>query len=470
MRTSIALAFLSLPSLVFAQRTPIPIEYARSYFAELEDIGRADGGRMWGRPLHGPMLFVDPVTRTLVANMPDAEGRFRATDGVWTGTLPIAMNAANTAIDLGGRRWSMVMWPVTDSRYARSRLLIHESFHRIQPELGMATADRPNAHLGTAEGRIWTRLEWRALTEALLRDGAKRRQALRDALVFRARRHSFAADGAEDERLLELNEGLAEYTGFALSGLPQSALHDRVAVQLAQYEAQDNFARSFAYVSGPAYALLLDASGREWRSRIRASSSLSAMAAAAYRIAVADPKTAGALTERYGARRMIADERARETERAETERGLRALFVDGPTLTLPVAGKFNFSFDPNGATPIQGIGTVYESSRITDEWGVLEVSSGGVLMRRANGSITSVVVPAPAPGSNQFKGAGWGLTLAAGWSLRPGARQGDWTVVDAAGAEKKWFRRSIPDSTGHHAFLTPFQHLQGAAQCRHRVA
>jgi len=126
---------------------------------------------------------------------------------------------------------------------------------------------------------------------------------------------------------------------------------------------------------------------------------------------------------------MIADERARETRRLATEAKLRAKFVDGPTLIIPAASKFNYSFDPNGATPLQDVGTVFETSRVTDDWGVLDVSSGGVLMRRSNGLINAVVLSAPAAAeAPPTSGDGWKLDLAPGWSVVRAARSGDWTV------------------------------------------
>jgi hypothetical protein len=420
---------LVLPLGASAQSSPIDLDQARAYFTEVRHLGEVDGGRLWGRQINGPILFVDPQTRQVVANMPDSAHTWRERSGTWIGTLSPEQSPANTSIDWAGRRWSMVMWPVADNRYSRARLLMHESFHRIQTDLGLPATDRANAHLGTSDGRIWTRLEWRALTEALLRTGSERKQALTDALAFRARRRALFPTAAEDERQLELNEGLAEYTGYSLSGLPRAALYDRVAVQLAQYEQQDNFARSFAYASGPAYALLLDAAGKPWRKGLTAKSDLTSIVAKAYNISNVNPSSADSRVTRYSAARMIADERAKEARRFATERQLRAKFVDGPTVTIPAASTFNYSFDPNGATPLQNLGTVFESSRVTDDWGVLEVSSGGVLMRRSGDAITSVSLSAPAGDAAPVKGDGWELHLAPGWSLQRGARSGDWIVA-----------------------------------------
>jgi hypothetical protein len=424
-----ALISLGFPIAASTQSSPIDLDQARAYFAEVRHLGEADNGKLWGKRVDGPMLFVDPQSRQIVANMPDSAHTWREQSGIWVGSLTSEQSPANTSIVWAGRSWSMVMWPVSDSRYSRGRLLMHESFHRLQSDLGLPATDRANAHLGTADGRIWTRLEWRALTEALLRTGADRKQALMDALTFRAHRRSLFPAAAEDERQLELNEGLAEYTGYALSGLPRAALYDRVAVQLAQYEQQENFARSFAYASGPAYAILLDASGKPWRKGLNAKSDLTCVVARAYNIRDVNPASADSRATRYSAARMIADERSRETRRLANEAKLRAKFVDGPTLTIATASKFNYSFDPNGATPLQNVGTVFESSRVTDDWGVLTVSTGGVLMRRSAGAINAVVLSIPTPGAvPPLEGDGWKLELAPGWSVVRGARNGDWIV------------------------------------------
>ena len=415
MRLWTLLALGALPVFAHAQPAQIDTALASLYFSEIETAGAGDAGRLWGRRVDGPMFFVGASSGIVVANAPDREGLLSQNGKVWTGRLPQSIVPANTATTLGGRRYSMLMWPVPDNRYSRTRLLMHESFHRIQDSLGLPMANPSNVHMSTLSGRMWTRLEWRALTEALLRDGEARRRALADALAIRARRHLLSARAAEEERQLELNEGLAEYTGLVLNGLPRSALADRVALQLAQHEQQESFVRSFAYATGPAYALLLDASGSQWRQRLSSSTSLPALAAKTYGIVMATADSA-TLVARYGARRMVAEERSREARRITAEADMRAQFIDGPSLTLPVGSKFSFSFDPTGVKILPGTGAVYESSRITDEWGSLDVTSGGVLMLRdAAGLITGVVVAKPVIAGENLSGDGWKLTLARGW-------------------------------------------------------
>ena len=59
-----------------------------------------------------------------------------------------------------------------------------------------------NDHLDEPEGRIWLRLEWRALGRSLTGNAEEELAAVRDAVLFRARRHELFPDGAENERRL----------------------------------------------------------------------------------------------------------------------------------------------------------------------------------------------------------------------------------------------------------------------------
>src|SRR5690349_3530731 len=242
--------------------TPIPLGAARRTFDDVRVASDEDGGKLWGRPLYGPTLFVDPQTRYVVANQQDASGILKASGGVFEGTLPKDVVIANTATDWAGTHWTMVMWgAVSPVSVARRRLVLHECFHRIQNDLGLPATNANNPHLDTLEGRYWYLLELRALSAAL--KGEK--QAIADALAFRAKRRSLFADAAANERALEANEGLAEYTGFALRGTGAEETRLAIARRLDGTDRGESFVRSFAYSTGPAYGLLLDIANPGWR-------------------------------------------------------------------------------------------------------------------------------------------------------------------------------------------------------------
>ena len=172
-------------------QSPPSIDPAKAHaaFVEVQEMLAKDNGRLWGKPLYGPMLFVDPSTRAVVANGPDAGGVLHPDGGVYVGVLPKDVVVANTAVEWQGKRWTMVMWPLPQNSQPRERLLAHELFHRLQPDLSIPLANPENAQLDTLEGRVWLQLEWRALAVALVESGAAQTQAIRDALAFATHRH-----------------------------------------------------------------------------------------------------------------------------------------------------------------------------------------------------------------------------------------------------------------------------------------
>src|SRR5579871_2587537 len=228
----------SLPLLLFVAAThgqTIDHNLARQYFDEAHGICSRDAGQLWGKSLCAPMIFADPRTHTVVANQADAESRLKPQDGVFSGKLPDEIDIANTAIEWAGVHWTMVAWPLPETPIVRARLMAHELFHRLQDDLGLPAANPGNAHLAKLEGRIWLQLEWRALQQALARPeapAAERRRPIEDALLFRLRRRALFPKADAEERQLELNEGLAEYTGYKLRGTADPATVQTVIARL----------------------------------------------------------------------------------------------------------------------------------------------------------------------------------------------------------------------------------------------
>jgi len=415
-----------------AASPPIDLNLARQYFAEVKAIAEKDDGALWGRPLDGPMLFVDRATRFVAANARDSAGVLDpAGEGLFTGVLPAEINVANTSIDWGGRVWSTVVWPPPADETRRKLLMMHERFHAVQRSMDLELAMRDNHHLDAADGRTWMRLEWRALAAAL-ESGEEpgESKAVRDALIFRAYRRALAPKAANEERDLELNEGLAEYTGVRLCGADDATQREIAVSSLRMYDRMDNFVRSFAYASGPGWGLLLDESMPDWRKRIRAGVDLGELLRRAIRFRLPDDLAAEAESraERYGGDDVIAAETAREEARRERLAGYRERFVTGPVLIIRFDGATRFSFDPYDIHALDGLGTVYGSMRITGPWGVCE-SAGSVLVVEEPSGRKQFRLPAPGdPGTTPIEGDGWTLTLEPGWRLRQISSKGNYLL------------------------------------------
>jgi hypothetical protein len=427
------LVLASLLVFVTAAATQSPVidtKLAAQYFQQLKQTSDRDGGKTWGLSLYGPIMFVDPRSGNIVANQADLEHKLTPQDGVFVGTLPREVNPANTAFDWAGIHWTMLMWPVAEFRQPRERLLLHECFHRLQEKLGLPARDAVNAHLDTLDGRIWIQMEWRALERALRQTGPARKAAIADALLFRAYRRSLFPDSNTNENALELNEGLAEYTGVRLSSADLSETLLRANLILRQARNNPTFARSFAYVSGPAYGALLDLTGRPWRVGIKPSADLGLLLQQRYGIAIhASEAAARAAVSRYEGAEIVTIETQQDQRRKQHITEARKKFFDGPVLRLSLTQDLNYSYDPNNVIGIDASNTVYPTMRLVDAWGVLTVSNGAWLERDATGHLVRARVPAPADlSARPLKGDGWSLELKDGWEVVPGERRGDVTI------------------------------------------
>ncbi len=396
-------------------------------FEEAKAISDRDAGKFWGRTLYGPMLLVEPSNSSVMANQADSAGILKAAGPIFTGTLPESVIIADTPTEWEGTRWTQLTWPLTTDPEKLHVTLAHELFHRIQPELKLSRDEVSNKHLDTLDGRYLMQLEWRALARALpAPNPADRRTAIADALLFRNQRYRLFAQAAKDESALTINEGVPEYTGVKL-GLVTPEAQIRYAIRdLSAFVDAPTFVRSFAYALGPAYGLLLDDADPAWRGKLNSGKSLDELLSAALQLPASD---FAALKQRENEYDSDGALRAHEEKRDKDKRAyladLKSLLVDGPVLNLPLVHS-NYRFNPQALQPLDTFGTVYPTMRLTDDWGTLEVESGGALL---NDETKLTAVSAVGFDPKALKGSGWSLTVTVGWKIQPGKRQGDWIVT-----------------------------------------
>lgn len=426
-----ALSLLSAATLAtpIQAATAIPPAAAQKHFAEARAICQADHARLWGVSLCGPMMFVDPQSRQVVANQADPNHQLKAAHGVFIGHLPADQNIANTAVEWSGVRWTQILWPLPGEAWKRRTLIAHELFHRIQGQLPLPKPQGgDNAQLDTLDGRVTLQLEWRALARALdAPDDAARRQAADDALLFRHERYRLFPAAAAQEQALEMNEGLAEYTGVMLgNGTP--AERNRTALDdLSSHVGDSTFVRSFAYATGPAYGLLLDRYAPGWRQSLKTGRSLDALLADALHFTLPAQLEPAARERaiRYDGVALRAAETERETRRQQAVTGYRHRFVDGQVLVLPFH-HMHVQFDPRNLQPLGDEGTVYPTIHISDDWGILDARNGALMKPDWSALI---VTPPPSTSGAHLTGDGWTLSLKPGWKIVPGARKGDLVLM-----------------------------------------
>jgi hypothetical protein len=387
---------------------------AQEWFKEVQAVCEREGLRLWGMSLCAPMVIADPRTQTIATSQPAPEGPRRFLVGV------------NAPIEWGGVTWGAYSWDtlVNAPPRARKAILLHELFHGVvQRKLGLAASEMLNEHLDVLDGRYWLRLECRALARALQESGAQRTTAVRDALAFRQARRMLYEGSAEKERALEINEGIASYTGTAAAADSASDAVAGALEALAGAETGESFVRTFAYFTGPAYGLLLDASSPAWRQRIRNTDDFAALLAGAF--AVQPATDAAASAARYGGAEIRAAEERRERGRQERLAELRRQFVDGPVLVIRGGG--GGTSNSMGAVVIPDVGTIFFGPyRFNTESGTLEAEKGVLL--ESQGSVRRIPVPVRRDDTT-LGGDGWTFTVKPGWVIREGPRRGDYEVV-----------------------------------------
>jgi hypothetical protein len=411
LKTLLLLAVLGTATDADAQVQP---ELARRYFEEATKLCERDAGRLWGVSLCGPMVIVDQATGTHATSQPEPAG-----------PPPRFQGFADGPVSWGGVRWfsfPLFMLPEKNAD-TRQQVMLHGLFHRIQPELGLTAEDGFNEHLDTLEGRVWMRLEWRALRRAVESSGSARAEAISDALAFRRQRRRLFPGAADNERRDEIREGLASYTGIAAWANSPADAHRAAATALAEGDASSAFVGNFEAASGPGYGVLLDDLLPGWRRQLRGTSDLGDLLASANNT---PPTTdVGAAAERYDAATLRTAEEARDRAQQLRVAELRRRFVDGPVLTIPAGGSG--TSDTTGSVGIPGAGTVlFGHFTLSAQWGRLNANAG--VLRAADGATLSVPVMGLLEGTT-LQGDGWSVTLNAGWVVQPAARPGSFTIV-----------------------------------------
>jgi hypothetical protein len=407
---------------------PAPATALAAAIKQARAAAERDNGALWGRSLAAiPFMLVAGNEATLSED-PHQAG-YRRVGELWVGPQPPSLPASNSSVPFAGRTWAMVRLPLPERDAVATRLLLHEAFHALQAEVlplppfdalpaGAAILDEP-------DGRIWLQLEWRALAAALTTRGAEQDLAVERALVFRARRFALASvDERTRETLLDVSEGMAEYTGLRLAG---AGATDFAARLQHDGPARKSFIREFCYFTGPAYGFLLEARRPGWRTSLRQQHDLAVLLAETLqpeqRPGAGDlggrARQAGAA---FGLDELTLREAARWKTRQEHIAAVRRLFVDGPLLRLrPLEMRIGFNTDEQ--VSLGEAGTVMSNLTWREEHGGALDAPGGALLtndwrelRVPIGPMT-VVAAGVSPAPRELHGPGWTLTLPPGWRL-----------------------------------------------------
>jgi hypothetical protein len=362
---------------------------------------------LWNRDLYGPLLFVNQETRKIYTNYPDSAGILVKEGKIFTGILPANINLANTSLKWGGKTWAMVMLPLPKNKYDKLELLCHELFHSSQHTLGFNNKNSDNAHLDRLEGRVYLRLELEALRQAVFsKTISEANENLSNAIFFRKTRYSIFPLAAAEENLLELNEGLAVYTGLMMSSRDAAGTKKYLDTRLTEFQSYPTYVRSFAYVTTPIYGYILAQRVKYWNRQVADTTDLTGFFIKALKLNVPVTLCHDCMNQ-YGFDKIAGEESEKEEAKGNKIAEYKRLFIEEPHFEIHFE-NMNISFDPRNPVPLDEYGTVYPTMRITDNWGILTVKEAALLGKKWDKVILSEPVMI-APG--KISGNGWVLEL-----------------------------------------------------------
>ena len=369
---------LCVSSTSCSQSKSNPMEKAAPCFENLKKVSDADNGKLWGKTLYGPMMFVDVQTRNLVANQQNKENSFEQKGDLFFGQLPEDIIIANTSIDYCGENWTCVIWDGNRDWMTNTHLLIHESWHRIQEGIGLPACGSFNQHLDETEGELLLKLELGILKDLLQNDSKDLTEGLRNAMTVRKYRQTLFPNGNENQ--FECHEGMAEYTAFKLLPLDndnEAIRKGMVAAAIMKGMDNNGYSNSFAYLTGPAYGLFLDELVPDWRNSIRSGKTIPEVISTEVAIPdTIDNAEIERISVRYGLTEYLGKERSRLEARDKEDAELRARFSESTWLVIP-NNNTHFGFDPNERlVAYDSIGVIYKTMQLKGDFGTIDVKNG----------------------------------------------------------------------------------------------
>jgi len=392
-------------------------EKASLYFKSIQDICNRDNGKLWGKNLYGPIMFVDRASRRIVSNQPDNEGLLKGKDDIYTGLYAKELIINNAPVKFGGTQFAMTSLPVEEDDYRIKTRAIHSLFHRFQETTGIISAGFNTNNMDDKEARLWIKLEWKALRKALNSEGEERQLAIRDALIFKGSNRELYQKYTNDENRFETYEGLATFTYTMLCTNSPEEYKTRLFEYLDRVYSMQSYSRSYGFIHGALYASLLYDKGFDFNKIQTDNFDLGNAVKELYNIElpVICRDVAGSLAVNYDIDAINKEEEQRLTDIKERIHKLISTFTEKPVVFLELESPY-FDFEPEDIHSLDTLGTLYSLMRVSDNWGKLTVDKGGCLVSN-NLKYLRITAKGFKEEKNRISGEGWHLILNNDWEL-----------------------------------------------------
>ena len=397
--------------------TYLTAEEASRYFREIKEICDRDSGKLWGENLYGPLMFVDRTTRRIIANESDNEGLLKSKDGVYTGLFPKELLVTHSPKQFGGKQFAIAILPDEKDDYRIVARAIHGLFHVFQEKEGVNASFFNSTNMDEKEARLWIKLEWKALRKAINAEGQERELALRDALIFRGSNRELYSKYATEENKFETYEGLATFTSDLLYSHSNEEFKTRLLDNLSHVYSFESYARSYGFIHGALYAFILYDKGLDIRSIKTDDFDLGNAAKELYKIELPPVcrDVGGSLAVNYDFETILKEEEQRNDKIKKSIHDQSNIFTEKPVVFLELESPY-FDFEPEDIHSLDSLGTLYNSMRVSDNWGKLTVEKGGCLVSN-NLKFIRITAKSYKADKKHISGEGWHLLLNDDWEL-----------------------------------------------------
>lgn len=399
------------------EETYLTPEKALLYFKNVEEICNFDNGKVWGKNLYGPLMFIDRSNRRIIANSPDEEGILKFNNGIYSGIYPKDLLISNAPLYFGGVMFAMAPLPPEEDEFRIKTRAIHSLFHRFQEMNGLSSSGYNTNNMDEKQARLWIKLEWKALRKAIISEGTERNLAVRDALIFRGANRELYQNDANDENHFENYEGLATFTYTLLCTKTCEEYRARLFENLDRIYEMQSYARSYGFIHGALYATLLHDKGFDFKIIDSPNFDLGKAVRELYSVELPEicRDVAGSLALNYDIAVINEEEEKRLADIMESLNKQISLFTEKPVVFFELESPY-FDFEPENVHALDTLGTLYNSIRVSDSWGKLTVDKGGCLISN-NFKQMRITAKGFKAERSRISGDGWNLMLNDGWEM-----------------------------------------------------
>jgi hypothetical protein len=392
-----------LTSISYGQQDVCEKTMEESLRQTAEILNKPESKALWNISLNAPIIIIDHFNNKMFLTSIENGYVQPIKEEQWNNKIPLA----NSFFEYEGKKYITIVHAALMNAPCEQRinLLSHEIFHLYQKELGIENESSSNYHIDEIRGRALLQIEMKTLQKTLEGD----LQSLYNALYIRVYRQNLYPENNED--LYELNEGLAEYTGVKLA---VTNMREYVKNHL-NYNIKNGYMNAFGYLTGSAYACILDELYPQWRYDKDLNKGM------IYLIKKVHPEYAvtiddvylNELLDKYDYDKILSDE--------EDELKSFGNIAHFEELLKPETTKFyisnngiHFTYNPNDRVIALSNAVLLRNMTLMGEWGQINVKSGIV---RLNNWSAFYLLPPKKINVNDIEGDDYTIQINPGWKV-----------------------------------------------------